>query len=101
MFQQTILLKGTAREDLSIKPVSLKAIMTLSSRPLIDGGFSRNLLTYFFAEILSVPALVFHLNIIAPQCLENLTTMHVLKRFVQSTEDSNWFSDFTNSMPVS
>ncbi|XP_011210956.1 ubiquitin-protein ligase E3B [Bactrocera dorsalis] len=96
---RTILLKGTAREDLSLKPVSLKAIMTLSTRPLIDGNFSRNLMTYFFAEILSVPALVFHLNIVTPQCLENLTNMHVLKRFVQSAEDSNWFSEFTNNMP--
>ncbi|CAD7004878.1 unnamed protein product [Ceratitis capitata] len=96
---RSILLKGTAREDLSIKPVSLKAIMTLSTRPLIDGGFSRNLLTQFLAEILSVPALVYHLNIVIPQCIENFNSMQILKRFLQSVEDADWFSEFTKSMP--
>ncbi|XP_053953926.1 ubiquitin-protein ligase E3B [Anastrepha ludens] len=96
---RSILLKGTSREDLSIKPVSLKAIMTLCTRPLIDGDFSRNILTQFLAEILSVPALVYHLNIITPQCIEQLTSMQVLKRFLQSAEDTNFFSGFKSSMP--
>uniref|UniRef100_A0A1A9WT99 Ubiquitin-protein ligase E3B n=1 Tax=Glossina brevipalpis TaxID=37001 RepID=A0A1A9WT99_9MUSC len=96
---KTVLLKGSSREELTLKPVSLIAIMTLCTRPLVDGDFSRNILGQFLVEILSVPALIYHLNASAPQCIEQLSSMWILKRALSISEDLNWFSDFGRQIP--
>ncbi|XP_037932365.1 ubiquitin-protein ligase E3B [Teleopsis dalmanni] len=97
---RSVLIKGTAREDLTLKPVSLQAIITLCTRPLIDGDFSRNLFAQFLTEILSVPALIYHLNANAPQCIEQMSSMWILKRALTSlSDDLNWFKDFGDNMP--
>lgn len=97
-YLQVILLKGTAREELSVKPVTLVAIITLCLRPLIDGDFSRNLLSQFLSEILSVPALIYHLHQSVPQCIEQFSSMPLLKRAVSISEDLQWFEEFAASM---
>ncbi|KRF99210.1 uncharacterized protein Dwil_GK12351, isoform B [Drosophila willistoni] len=94
-----ILLKGTAREELSVKPVTLVAIITLCLRPLIDGDFSRNLLSQFLSEILSVPALIYHLHQSVPQCLEQFTSLGLLKRALDISQNPQWFDEFGASMP--
>lgn len=93
-----ILLKGTAREELSVKPVTLVAIITLCLRPLIDGDFSRNILSQFLSEILSVPALIYHLHQSVPQCIEQFSSMSLLKRALNISEDYQWFEEFAASM---
>lgn len=89
-----MLLRGTSREELILKPISLIAIITLCSRPLLDGDFPRNILAQFLIEIMSVPALVYHLHKHTNQCIEQLSSMWILKRAVSILEDINWFSDF-------
>lgn len=74
--------------------------MTLCTRPLIDGDFSRNIMAQFLIEILSVPALVYHLNTVAPQCIEQMSSMWILKRALNISEDSNWFKDYGANMPA-
>ncbi|KAH8378895.1 hypothetical protein KR009_001935 [Drosophila setifemur] len=96
---RVVLLRGTAREELSVKPVTLVAIITLCLRPLIDGDFSRNLLTKFLSEILSVPALIYHLNQSVPQCLDQFSHWGLLKRALSISEDLQWFEEFGASMP--
>ncbi|EDW19516.2 LOW QUALITY PROTEIN: uncharacterized protein Dmoj_GI13828 [Drosophila mojavensis] len=95
---RVILLKGTAREELSVKPVTLVAIITLCLRPLIDGDFSRNLLSQFLSEILSVPALIYHLHQSVPQCIEQFSSLALLKRAVGISEDLQWFEELASSM---
>ncbi|KAH8384380.1 hypothetical protein KR200_000365 [Drosophila serrata] len=94
-----VLLRGTVREELSVKPVTFVAIITLCLRPLIDGDFSRNLLTKFLSEILSVPALIYHLHQSVPQCLEQFATLGLLKKALSISEDYQWFEEFGASMP--
>lgn len=94
-----VLLRGTAREELSVKPVTLVAIITLCLRPLIDSDYSRNLLTKFLTEILSVPALIYHLHQSVPQCLEQFSAMGLLRKALSISEDHQWFEEFGASMP--
>ncbi|BFF99140.1 ubiquitin-protein ligase E3B [Drosophila madeirensis] len=94
-----VLLRGTAREELSVKTVTLVAIITLCLRPLIDGDYSRNLLSQFLSEILSVPALIYHLNQSVPQCIEQFSSMGLLKKALSISEDFQWFEEFGASMP--
>ncbi|XP_043650332.1 ubiquitin-protein ligase E3B isoform X1 [Drosophila teissieri] len=94
-----VLLRGTVREELSVKPVTLVAIITLCLRPLIDGNFSRNLLAKFLSEILSVPALIYHLHQSVPQCLEQFSSLGLLKKALSISGDVQWFDEFGTSMP--
>lgn len=96
---QLVLIRGTVREELSVKPVTLVAIITLCLRPLIDGNFSRNLLAKFLSEILSVPALIYHLQQSVPQCLEQFSSMGLLKKALSISGDVQWFEEFGTSMP--
>ncbi|XP_016973174.1 ubiquitin-protein ligase E3B isoform X2 [Drosophila rhopaloa] len=96
---RVVLLRGTVREELSVKPVTLVAIITLCLRPLIDGNFSRNLLTKFLSEILSVPALIYHLHQSVPQCLEQFSSLGLLKKALSISGDLQWFEEFGASMP--
>ena len=82
-----------------MKPVSLIAVMTLCTRPLLDGDFSRNIMAQFLIEILSVPALVYHLSTTAPQCIEQMSSMWILKRALGISEDPEWFTDYGKNMP--
>lgn len=72
--------------------------MTLCTRPLIDGDFSRNIMAQFLMEILSVPALVHHLTTTAPQCIEQMSSIWILKRALGISEDLNWFTDYGKDM---
>lgn len=94
-----ILVKGSHREDLSLKPVTLCAIMTLCTRPLIDGNFSKNLLGNFLSSVMSVPALIYLLNLHAPKCIQNLQSMNILERILNFSDDYLWFEEFALSVP--
>lgn len=47
---------------MTLKPVSLNAIITLAIRPLIAANFSENLLSQFICQILSIPALIYQID---------------------------------------
>ena len=64
---QVLLVKGLARAKPSFKPTSLSAIITLALRPLLAANFSDNLLSLFLLHIMSVPAVVLHVNSMAQE----------------------------------
>ncbi|KAI0213900.1 Ubiquitin-protein ligase E3B [Lamellibrachia satsuma] len=69
---QILLTKGLARSKPCFKPASLAAVMTLALRPLIAAEFSTNLTSVFLLHVLSVPAVIYHLSAMAPECLVEL-----------------------------
>lgn len=95
------MLKGCVREELSLKPVSLKAIITLCTRPLIDGDFSETLMSKFLTDILSIPALILHLESNAPQSVVQLQSMNILQRALKMSETGDWHKEFVKTVSVS
>ncbi|XP_055603110.1 ubiquitin-protein ligase E3B [Uranotaenia lowii] len=77
---RNVLVKGTCRTVITLKPISLTAIMTLSVRPLISSSFSENLMSQFLVQILSVPGIIFQLEQFTQECLNNLQTHHILEK---------------------
>ncbi|KAL4223687.1 Ubiquitin-protein ligase E3B [Mactra antiquata] len=77
---QILLVKGLARSKIAFTKTSLTAVLTISLRPLMAANFSDNLLTLFVLNILSVPALIHHISVMAPDCLTILITNRVFKR---------------------
>lgn len=55
------------RSKLALKPVTLSAAVTLTLRPLISSQMSDKLVSLFLINIFSVPALVYHLNVLSPE----------------------------------
>ncbi|XP_055376803.1 ubiquitin-protein ligase E3B isoform X2 [Condylostylus longicornis] len=96
---RTILLRGTSREEITLKPVSLKAIITLTTRPLIDGNFSQNLLSQFLSEILSVPALIWHIESYALDCIPLFQSINLLEKSLKITDDLSWYKNFATEVP--
>ncbi|KAH9635355.1 hypothetical protein HF086_017921 [Spodoptera exigua] len=88
---KSLLLRGLCREKVYLKNISLTAIVTLSLRPLVSAQFSEKLLTMYIIQILSVPTLVYHMQLISPEL--------VVTRFLDSCQQyvvckkgnlSNW-----------
>ncbi|XP_062543372.1 ubiquitin-protein ligase E3B [Armigeres subalbatus] len=77
---RTVLVKGTCRTVITLKPISLTAIMTLAIRPLISSNFSENLMSQFLVQILSVPGITFQLEQFTQECLTNLQSHHILEK---------------------
>nr|CAD7597611.1 unnamed protein product [Timema genevievae] len=66
-FIQSLLQRGLSRSKIALKHVSLSALVTLAIRPLVSAGFTEKLMTMFVIHILSVPALVLHVQNLAPE----------------------------------
>lgn len=60
-------MKGLGRAKIALKPVTLSAAVTLTLRPLISSQMSDKLVSLFLINIFSVPALVYHLNVLSPE----------------------------------
>uniref|UniRef100_A0A7N6AUG2 Ubiquitin-protein ligase E3B n=1 Tax=Anabas testudineus TaxID=64144 RepID=A0A7N6AUG2_ANATE len=73
---QILLTNGLARSKPSLSKGTLTAIFTLSLRPVIAAHFSDNLLRSFLIHIMSVPAVVSHLNVLTPE------THDLLRKFI-------------------
>lgn len=91
-------MKGTCRSHVILKPISLTALLTLSTRPLISGNFTENLLSMFLVQILSVPALIYHLEQIGPDSLTALQSNEMLQRTLTLLEQEQSLKIITNSM---
>lgn len=96
-FLQTVLLNG-CRTQVILKPVSLKAILTLAIRLLVSGNFTENLMSMFLVQILSMPALVHHLEQYAVDSLQSLQTNQILQRTLTLLETEQSLKIITNSM---
>lgn len=64
-------MRGLGRPNIVLKHASISAILELSLRPLISANFSEKLMTMFLIHILSVPAIVLHLQNLAPEVSNN------------------------------
>lgn len=96
---RTVLLRGTCRTQVVIlKPISLAAVLTLATRPLVYGEFSDNLMSMFLVQVLSVPALVHHLEQMTSESLVQLQTLEVLSRALVLLEGEQSMKIIANSM---
>uniref|UniRef100_A0A7N8XPT7 Ubiquitin-protein ligase E3B n=1 Tax=Mastacembelus armatus TaxID=205130 RepID=A0A7N8XPT7_9TELE len=75
---QILLTNGLARSKPSLSKGTLTAVFTLSLRPVIAAHFSDNLLRSFLLHIMSVPAVVSHLNMLTPE----VKTHELLRKFI-------------------
>uniref|UniRef100_A0A1B6DG25 Ubiquitin-protein ligase E3B n=1 Tax=Clastoptera arizonana TaxID=38151 RepID=A0A1B6DG25_9HEMI len=80
---KTLLLRGLSRAKICLKHVSLSAIMTLATRPLISAGLTEKLVSMFLIHIFSVPVLVQHLQQLAPECIAVLENCSFLQRSLE------------------
>lgn len=79
---QILLTNGLARSRPSLSKGTLTAIFTLALRPVIAAHFSDNLLRSFLLHIMSVPAIVHHLNALTPECMATIQTHELLRKFI-------------------
>uniref|UniRef100_A0A8C6SDZ6 Ubiquitin-protein ligase E3B n=1 Tax=Neogobius melanostomus TaxID=47308 RepID=A0A8C6SDZ6_9GOBI len=79
---QILLTNGLARSRPSLSKGTLTAIFTLALRPVIAAHFSENLLRSFLLHIMSVPAIVHHLNVLTPECMATIQTHELLRKFI-------------------
>lgn len=97
IFQQ-IFLKGTCRTNVTLKPISFKAVLSLSIRPLISGNFTENLMSMFLVHILSTPALIYQIEAHVSDSLQLFHTHRILKRSLDLLEQEQNMKIITNSM---
>ncbi|XP_043819364.1 ubiquitin-protein ligase E3B isoform X2 [Dromiciops gliroides] len=79
---QILLRNGLARSRPSLTRGMLAASFTLASRPVVAAHFSDNLLRPFLIHIMSVPAFVAHLSVLAPKRLLVLEHHDFLRKFI-------------------
>uniref|UniRef100_A0A6Q2ZPM2 HECT-type E3 ubiquitin transferase n=1 Tax=Esox lucius TaxID=8010 RepID=A0A6Q2ZPM2_ESOLU len=79
---QILLTNGLARSRPSLTKGTLTAIFTLALRPVIAAHFSENLLRSLLIHIMSVPAVVSHINTITPECMTTIQTHDLLRKFI-------------------
>jgi ubiquitin-protein ligase E3 B len=88
---RTILMKGTCRTVVTLKPISLNAIISLAMRALVSSNFSENILTQFVCQILSVPALIYQLEQLCPDTLKSFQSRDLLEKCISLIYDKNNF----------
>lgn len=96
-FQQ-ILLKGTCRTNVTLKPISFKAVLSLSVRPLISGNFTENLMSMYLVHILSMSALVYQIETCVPESMQLFQQHSILSRSLELLEKEQSMKIITNSM---
>uniref|UniRef100_A0A182Y2X1 Ubiquitin-protein ligase E3B n=1 Tax=Anopheles stephensi TaxID=30069 RepID=A0A182Y2X1_ANOST len=77
---RNVLVKGTCRPVVNLKPISLTALVTLALRPLVSSGYSENLLSQFLVQILSVPGMIMQLEQFTPECLVSIQSHGTLEK---------------------
>lgn len=82
-----VLLKGLMRSKPSLKHATLLALINLSLRPLLKNINVENVVNLFLLHIFSVPALLHHISIIAPECLELLKKHNIMKTIISDLKN--------------
>ncbi|CRL00069.1 CLUMA_CG013353, isoform A [Clunio marinus] len=95
---RSILVKGTCRSVVALKPVSLNAVITLSIRPLINANFTQNLLMQFICHVLSIPALIYHIEQLTPSTLKSFQSRGLFKKCVDTICEKDNFKFIANSL---
>lgn len=91
-------MKGTCRSQVNLSSISLTAILTLTMRPLVYGSFSENLLSMFIVQILSVPALVHHMEHLAADSLASFQSHELLQKSLTLLDEVQSIKIIANSM---
>lgn len=96
-----LLMSGLACSEPSLKSASFMAIITLSLRPLILSKFSDNLCSLFVLNILSVPGLLLHLSVIAPDGLKPLKAHSIYQKVLSFLKKEQCSRIVLNSLECS
>ncbi|KAF7489826.1 Ubiquitin-protein ligase E3B [Sarcoptes scabiei] len=78
-----LLLRGLTRTKPSLKKLPLTALITISIRPLQNSSYRDGYLKKFTSSIFSIPALIHHLNSIAPEAIQILYREPILRRLIE------------------
>lgn len=82
----------------TLKPVSLNAVITLAIRPLINANFTENLLSQFLCQILSIPALVFQLEQFCPDMMKKFQSFELFEKCINLIYDKDNFKFVAGSL---
>lgn len=98
---RSVLIRGTCnRAVVSLSNVSLTALVTLTVRILSSGGFTETLLIMFITQILTVPAVIFHIaNLDTTATL--LHQNHLLTKCIAILQTEESFRFVSNSLKSS
>lgn len=80
---KSLLLRGLGKAKIPSKHVAISAVLTLALRPLVSAGFSEKLMTMFLIHILSVPALILHIQGLTPECTSVLVGHSVFTKSLE------------------
>ncbi|PNF41016.1 hypothetical protein B7P43_G08820 [Cryptotermes secundus] len=80
---KSLLLRGLGKAKIPSKHVSVSAVLTLALRPLVSAGFTEKLMTMFLIHILSVPALILHIQGLAHECSSVLVGHNVFTKSLE------------------
>lgn len=82
----------------TLKPISLNAVITLAIRPLISANFSENLLSQFICQILSIPAVIFQIEHYCPDMLKNLQSRELFEKSINLIYEKDNFKFITGCL---
>lgn len=91
-------MKGTCRSVVNLKPISISAVITLAVRPLANANYTKNLLSQFVCQILSIPALVFQLEKLTPDALKNFQTKGIFEKCIDLLYEKDNFKFVSRSL---
>lgn len=95
---RTLLIKGTCRTVVTLKPISLSAVINLAMRPLVFANFTENILSQFLCQILSIPALVYQLEQLCSDTLKTLQSRDIFEKCVNFIHDKNNFKFISGTL---
>ncbi|XP_031635023.1 ubiquitin-protein ligase E3B-like [Contarinia nasturtii] len=93
-----ILLKRTCGKNITMKPILFQAILELSIRPLTTGNVTEHLLMTFLMNILSTPALIYHIEANISHSLEKFHTDSILERSLDLLSMEQHMKSITEDM---
>lgn len=93
-----LLMKGLAKPKPSFSKPVLSAIFTVAWRPFVSSCFSSHLTHVFILYIITVPALVVHLNKISPESLAVLKKHEIFAHILKFLDDEKSAKTLYNSL---
>ncbi|XP_076061977.1 ubiquitin-protein ligase E3B [Oratosquilla oratoria] len=78
-----VLVRGLCRGKVSLRGTAVSALITLALRPLVAAQYSGKLLSIITIHLLSVPALLHHLGILANESLQILLSHELFRHVVE------------------
>lgn len=91
-------MKGICRTVVTLKPISLNAVITLAIRPLVNANFTDNLLSQFLCQILSIPALIYQLDQFCPDMMKKILSLEVFEKCINLIYDKDNFKFVAGSL---